>query len=60
MTHDRLVEKLLDEIANARAGIAANYKRLWRDETVGAGAPADDATGGKPAPEASRPSSHDS
>ena len=32
MDHVHLVEKLLREIAGARAGIAANYGRLWRNE----------------------------
>lgn len=32
MENARLPEKLRQEIASARAGIAANYTRLWRDE----------------------------
>jgi hypothetical protein len=31
MEHSRLVEKVLHEIAAARAGIAANYKRYWSE-----------------------------
>jgi quinol monooxygenase YgiN len=43
--HNRLSDKLLHEIASARARITANYARLWRGNTVHADSPPDGANG---------------
>ena len=60
MDHNRLVDKLLQEIASARTGITANYARLWRSETVDTASPPDATNDDETALEPPRPSSHES
>lgn len=60
MERYHLVEQLLREIANARAGITASYARLWRAEAVVDTDSPPDANDGDPQePKSPRPSAHD-
>lgn len=60
MDHKRLADKLLHEIASARAGITANYTRLWQGEAARAESSAEPAGPEDSTGEAPRSSAEDS
>jgi hypothetical protein len=48
MEHTRLVARLLNEVAAARAAITASYARLWRSDAGSPADPSDLETGPEP------------